>query len=783
MKKMILGICFILTALITNAQFAGYITNQTNEPIPFATVSINQQMDIAANANGYFKFNSARDTVYVVVSAVGYKSLTTYLVKNSPTPTLQLEEKSNYIQAIEVKAIRAGEKMPFSQTTVTAKELEKNLNGQDLPFLLQNTPSMVVNSDAGNGIGYTGMRIRGTDGTRINITLNGIPYNDQESQGAFFVNLPDFGSSIEDVQIQRGVGTSSNGAAAFGASINLNTNAVKDSAYASFNNSIGSFNSKKHTIRAGSGLINDRFTIDMRLSQIKSDGYIDRASTNLRSFFLSGAWVTENSSLRFNIISGKEKTYLSWNGISEDKLKTDRTFNVSGTERPGTPYENETDNYQQDHYQLFFNQKLKNNWKFNTALFWTVGKGYYEEYKADQEYAGYGLPNIQIGSSTLTEGDMIRQLMLDNDYYGQIFSLQKSTQRNEITFGGGWNKYEGQHIGKIIWSEHGIQDGTEWYRLPANKTDVNFYAKYLKTIDRWNIFGDLQYRNVSYSIFGYRKAPTVDHINNWNFVNPKIGVSYVMNDLTAYASFAVSNREPNRDDFEVEPSDKPKHEHLQNLELGVKKGNAQLGGGINFYYMNYKDQLILTGKVNEVGAYARTNVDKSYRMGVEMEGYIQLAPWMHLSANLAWSKNRIKDFTAYYDDYDNDTQVTETFSNTPIAFSPKWVGSYNLRITPIQNLNLNLIGKYVDRQYLDNTGDKSRSIRAYYNQNIQLSYDLSRVFFKNTQFVFQVNNVFNKMYESNGYTFSYIYGGDLLTENYYYPMAKTNWMFSLNVQL
>ncbi|WP_126970685.1 TonB-dependent receptor [Gynurincola endophyticus] len=784
MKKLILGICLLFIALLSNAQFVGTVTNQNNEPIPFASIQLPQNIFISANANGYFRFSSNSDSVRIHITAVGYNPYSTTLKKQTTPHVIQLTERAGYMEPIEVKAIRAGEKMPFTQSKLTAKDLEKNLNGQDLPFLLQNTPSLVANSDAGNAVGYTGMRIRGTDGTRINITLNGIPYNDQESQGAFFVNLPDFASSLEDVQIQRGVGTSSNGAAAFGASINLNTNGVKDSAYAHINNSIGSFNTRKHTIKAGSGLIDDHFTVDVRLSKVSSDGYVDRASTDLKSFYLSGAWMNEKSSVRLNVFSGKERTYLAWNGVAEDKLKTDRTYNVSGTERPGSPYPNETDNYQQDHFQLFFNHDLGKQWKFNTALFWTIGKGYYEEYRARQKYAeDYGLPEPTIGGVTFERGDMIRQLWLDNDYYGQVFSIQKSNQQNEFTFGGGWNRYEGHHIGRIIWSEHGIQDGTEWYRLPAHKNDVNFYAKYLRTIDRWNLFADVQYRNVHYAIYGYRKAPSVNHLNTWNFVNPKIGVSYIVNDLTAYASFAISNREPNRDDFEVKPSEKPKHEQLQNIELGVKKGNAQLGGGINFYYMNYKDQLILTGKVNDVGAYARTNVDKSYRMGVELEGNVQLSSWAYLSANLAWSKNRIKSFTAFYDNYDNDDQISEDFSNTPIAFAPKWVGGYNLRITPFNAFNIHLLGKFVDRQFLDNTGNKNRSINGFYNQNIQLSYDLKKVVFKESQLVFQVNNVFNKMYESNGYTFSYLAGGEFYTENYYYPMAGTNWMLSLNIKL
>jgi iron complex outermembrane receptor protein len=381
------------------------------------------------------------------------------------------------LEPVEIKAIRAGENSPFTKTNLTKKQIEKVNLGQDLPFILNQTPSVVVNSDAGNGVGYTGIRIRGSDASRINVTLNGVPFNDAESQGTFFVDLPDISSSVGSIQVQRGVGTSSNGAGAFGASINISTNEVNLKPYAEFNNSYGSFNTWKNTIKVGSGLVGDHFTMDLRLSKISSDGYIDRASSDLRSFYFSTAYLGKKNSLRFNMFSGKEKTYQAWYGVTQTDLETNRTVNYAGMERPGEPYDNETDNYKQDHYQLFFNQELTNRLKFSAGLFYIKGKGYYEQYKADQAYADYGLPEPINGTDTITNSDLVRQLWLDNDFYGSIFSLQYKTDNSQFTFGGGWNRYEGNHYGDVVWAEKGLALPGRWYDLDANKNDLTLYFK------------------------------------------------------------------------------------------------------------------------------------------------------------------------------------------------------------------------------------------------------------------------------------------------------------------
>ncbi len=691
-----------------------------------------------------------------------------------------------YLQPVEVNAIRAGEKAPFAKTNLTKKEITKINLGQDLPVLLNQTPSAVVNSDAGAGVGYTGIRIRGTDGSRINVTLNGIPYNDAESQGTYFVDLPDFSSSVNSIQIQRGVGTSSNGAGAFGASINLSTNEINKKIYAELNNSVGSYNTFKNTLQFGSGILGKHFTIDGRLSRISSDGYIDRATSNLKSFYVSTAYIDEKNSLRLNIFSGKEKTYQAWNGVPEYLLSTNRTYNSVGTEKPGDPYDNETDNYTQTHYQLFYNHKLNSYWTGNIAVFLTKGKGYYEQYKANKKLADYGLPNYFDGTNTIKKTDLVRRLWLDNNFYGSIFSLQYHRYKTEFTAGGGWNGYDGNHFGEIIWAKvkAAVPANYRWYNLTANKKDFSLYTKLTQQLYK-NIYGfaDLQFRNIKYVINGFRDNPALLIKNNYNFLNPKLGITYNKKNWQAYASYALAQHEPNRDDYEAGTTQQPKRELLNDFEAGIEQKKSNYSLGMNLYYMKYKDQLVLTGKINDVGAYTRTNIPNSYRTGIELQGTYVAAKWINVAANIAFSKNKIKNFTEYLDDYDNGGQKTNFYSSTDIAFSPNVVAGGSINFIPIKNGEINLVSKYVGRQYLDNTSLKSRSLNPYYVQDIRFSYLLENKLFKATNFIVQLNNVFSKRYEPNGYSFSYIYGGSLTTENYYFPMAPFNCMVGVNIRL
>jgi len=688
------------------------------------------------------------------------------------------------LEPVEVKAIRAGENSPFTKTNLTRKQIEKVNLGQDLPFILNQTPSVVVNSDAGNGVGYTGIRIRGSDASRINVTLNGVPFNDAESQGNFFVDLPDFSSSVGSIQVQRGVGTSSNGAGAFGASINISTNEPNLKPYVEFNNSYGSFNTWKNTLKVGSGLVGDHFTTDFRLSQITSDGYIDRATSDLKSFYFSTAYLGRSNSIRFNMFSGKEKTYQAWYGVSEADLKTNRTINYAGMERPGEPYDNETDNYKQDHYQLFYNQDITKRLKFSTGLFYIRGKGYYEQYKADEAYADYGLPEPVYGSDVITNTDLVRQLWLDNDFYGNIFSLHYKDNSSQLTLGGGWSRYKGNHYGDVVWAEKGLALPGRWYDLDADKNDFTIYFKQQTKVGSVvSVFYDLQYRRVKYDIDGFRYNPQLSVNSKYNFFNPKFGLSFEKNSWSGYLSYSRGQKEPNRDDFEASLTQQPKAEKLNDFEVGVEKKSNNCTIGITGYYMHYKDQLVLTGKINDVGAYTRTNIPKSYRAGVELVAAAKICSWLNASGNFSYSSNKVEDFIEYIDDYDNGIQKTNQYSSTDIAFSPSIVGGTTINFIPFRNGELSFIGKYVGKQYLDNTQNESRKLNAYYTQDARFIYTISKKWLKEVNIILQANNVFDKLYEPNGYTFSYYYGGSLTTENYYFPMAGRNYMVGLNVRL
>jgi len=688
------------------------------------------------------------------------------------------------LENIEITSIRAADKAPFTKTNLNKEQIEKVNLGQDLPFVLNQTPSVVVNSDAGNGIGYTGIHIRGTDASRINVTLNGIPYNDAESQGTYFVDIPDITSSVNSIQIERGVGTSSNGAGAFGATINLSTNEVNKQKYLELDNSYGSFNTWKNTLKVGTGLLANHFLIDARVSKISSDGYIDRATSDLKSLFFSAAYLDKKSSLRFNLISGKEKTYQAWYGVPESYLDTNRTYNPAGTEKPGAPYANETDNYIQTHYQLLYNHKINSLFSYNIAAFLSRGKGYYEEYRAEQYFSDYNLPDVINGNDTISSTDLIRRLWLDNYFYGSIFSLQYQKNKTHFTFGGGRIEYDGKHYDVVTWAQQGFPSDYTYFNKPAHKNDLNFYAKVMQSFGSgFTGFLDFQERFVKYKIDGFESHSDLSVTKNYSFFNPKAGISFNTKNVQTYLSFSVAAKEPNRDDFEAGINQIPKPEILYDVELGVEKKREPINYGATFYYMYYHNQLVNTGKINDVGSYTRTNAPISYRAGIELQGDAIITKWLNAFANLTLSKNKIKDFTEYVDDYDNGDQKQNVYHNTDISFSPDVVGAAGINFIPVKNGEINLQSKYVGRQYLDNTSHLSRSIDPYFVENIKLSYTIHPKVFKEINFIFQLNNVFNKMYESNGYTYNYIYGGEFTVENYYYPMAGTNFMAAINIKL
>jgi iron complex outermembrane receptor protein len=706
-----------------------------------------------------------------------------FFVSAQDTSTLKFGD-TLMLENIEVTSIRAADKAPFTKTNLSKEQIVKVNLGQDLPFVLNQRPSVVVNSDAGNGVGYTGIHIRGTDASRINVTLNGIPYNDAESQGTFFVDLPDVSSSLNSIQIQRGVGTSSNGAGAFGATINLSTNEVNKEKYLELNNSFGSFNTWKNTLKVGTGLLANHFLIDARVSRISSDGYIDRATSNLKSLYFSAAYLNEKSSLRFNIISGKEKTYQAWYGIPESFLDSARTYNPAGTEKPGAPYANETDNYIQTHYQLFYNHKINSSLSYNIAAFLSRGKGYYEEYRAGQSFNDYNLPDAISGNDTITSTDLIRRLWLDNYFYGSIFSLQYHKHKTELTFGGGWTEYDGKHYDIVTWAQQGFPANYKYFNAPAKKNDLNLYAKVMQSFGGgFTGFLDFQGRFINYRISGFEDHPDLQIQKSYTFFNPKAGISFNKKDYQVYASFSVAAKEPNRDDFEAGVNQIPRPEILYDAELGMEKKNGIFNYGATFYYMYYNNQLVNTGKINDVGAYTRTNAPQSYRAGIELQADATVTKWLNVFGNISFSKNKIKDFTEFVDDYDNGVQKENVYHNTDISFSPNVVAFGGINFIPVKNGEINFQSKYVDRQFLDNTSHVSRSINPFFVENIKLSYSVFKKIFKEVNFIFQVNNVFNKMYESNGYTFNYISNGKFSVENYYFPMAGTNFIAAVNIKL
>ena len=683
---------------------------------------------------------------------------------------------------LEIRSIRLSEQAPFAKTNISKAQIALNNVGQDLPFLLENTPSVVVHADAGIGVGYTGIRIRGTDATRINFTLNGIPYNDAESMGTFFVNIPDFGSSVNSIQIQRGVGTSTNGAGAFGASVNLMTNEYNPTSYLSLQNTAGSFNSFKNNLVFGSGLIDNKFTIDGRVSSIRSDGFIDRANSDLKSFFLSTTYWGEKSSLRLNVFSGKEKTYQAWYGVPEELLKTNRTYNPAGTEKAGEPYDNQTDNYTQTHYQLFYNKNINSQWKWNTAFYLTTGKGYYEEYKAGVDFLEY---NIDVTGKTNIPADLVRRRWLDNNFYGQIAALSYVDSLNDLTIGGGWSVYNGLHFGTLPYLDLRFAPADyRYYDNDAIKREMNSYVKWeRKLTKRFKSFIDLQYRFVNHEMNGFTKNTDLEIERKFNFFNPKMGLTYQTKNIFYYTSIAVANKEPNRDDFEASATDQPRSEQLVDLETGFEFKRPKYAINANVYYMNYKDQLVLTGKINDVGAYTRTNVPKSYRAGLELQFKYSFNKYFNSSYSITYSQNKIEAFTEYIDDYDQFKQVAIQHKNTNIALSPSLITNRTFNWKPNDKLSVFWTTKYTSEQFLDNTQNKDRKLDAFFINDLNAQWTVMNK--RKFTMLLQVyaNNVLDVQYAPNGYTFSYIYDRTLTTSNNFYPMAGRNYWISLKIDI
>ena len=699
------------------------------------------------------------------------------------------------LDEVSVNAIRAKTNTPIAFTNLNKQQIEKSNLGQDLPFLISSTPSVVTTSDAGAGIGYTGFRIRGTDPSRINVTINGIPLNDSESQGVWWVNMPDFASSLENIQIQRGVGTSTNGAAAFGASINLQTIGLNTKAYAITNNSVGSYNTLKNNIEFGSGLIDNKFTFDARLSRISSDGYIDRATSDLKSLYVQGTYFDNNSTLKGIIFSGNERTYQAWNGVPLIYLDSNRTFN-------SYTYENEVDNYAQTHYQLHYSKNLNQKTILNIAGHFTHGEGYYEQEKLDQALLDYNLSNIILTNDTITSTDLIRRKWLNNDFGGITFSVKHVKENLNLIFGGAANKYSGQHYGNIIWAEYASNGNYnhEYYRNIATKFDNNIYLKSnYKASNNTSVFLDLQLRSLNYEFNGSDISGDIDRQEvNLEFFNPKFGLSHYLNkNQLFYASYAVANKEPNRADYvESSPNSRPVHETLFDTEIGYKYQDKWLMFNLNFYYMDYDNQLIKTGEINDVGYFTSKNVKNSFRKGVEIESSYILNNKLSLSGNLTISENKLDTLVQYVDNWDTGDQNQVVHENTDLAFSPNLTWAANINYKYNKNTNFLLNTKYVGDQYIDNTSSEKRMLESYMISNFQIDYHFKSSIFTKAKISFLVNNLFDIEYVNNAWIYRYISDssdpreyddyttqgdGNIYDMAGYFPQATRNYLLGLTL--
>ncbi len=747
----------------------------------------------------------------------GMKPITILLIFCLSSYNLFAQKDSSF-RNIELPAASIKHGNSLAETTIenseiilTKKNIQKLNTAADVPFILNQTPATVVGSDAGTGVGYTNIRIRGADVSRINVNMNGIPINDAEGQGVFFVNFPDILGSANSLSIQRGIGSSKSGYGNFGGAISINNLDVDyEKPHVSFMTDYASFNTLKNSLKASTGLINDKFITTVRLSRIVSDGYVNRSAATLNSGQITAQYkITPDATLTCNYLGGKEKTQQSWNGVAQildatadtliQSIDTIRQKNELGQKADGTFYNNQTDNYQQDYYQLFFDNKKKNIGntngiiRYGGALYFTKGKGYYEEYKLGENYSDYGLANFVQGNDTATSTDLIRQLWLDNNFYGVRAYVNYLNNKTQLGLYANTSRYEGLHFGEVIWADRGIANDYRWYDLDATKTDNNIYAMGSQMLTKnLQLFADLQYRNVQYEINGFRKNPGIVQNLEWNFFNPKVEIQFIPSAKTSLTLFvARSSKEPNRDDFEASPTALPVPEKLTDYELNWKQKIAK---GLNFhttlYYMDYQDQLVLTGKINDVGSYARTNIASSYRAGVEFLANYQLGKKLFLQGNISVSENKIENFTEYVDDYDNGGQLINNYNGTDISFSPSVIAGGQLTIYPwrgqkgnvASEASIDILPKYVGRQYLDNTQNVRRSIDPFTTTDVLINVPLKMKQGGTLKLRGGIMNVFNELYESNGYTFSYLSEGSQLTYNYYYPQAGIRWTLGVGVE-
>ena len=700
------------------------------------------------------------------------------------------------LDEIEIIATRAQKDTPVAFKNISKEELSKLNSGKDIPFILSSTPSVMSTSDTGTGIGYSSIRIRGTDPSRINVTTNGIPMNDAESHELYWVNTPDLVSSLEDIQIQRGVGTSTNGAGAFGGSINMKT---QNSAYRKFaeaSGTYGSFNTHKEMVKVGTGLINNHYSFEARLSNIKSDGYRDRATSDMKSYYLQGGYQNVKNSYKLIAFGGREITYHAWDGISRDDLKNNRKYNPNGKIKIDGKtvgfYDDQVDNYTQKNYQFLANHYFNSNLKMNWAIHRTNGYGFYQEYKNEQSLKEYGISPFELDGVKIKKQNLIRKKIVDSHFTGAIASLDYKKENLNVTLGGAMNYYKNHHSGQVLWIRNFIGDvepDQPYYSNTGRKTDANVYLKAsYKILNQLNFYADAQYRHIRYKLGGvsdrWNWAADPGHLQDlsfdekFSFFNPKAGLSWTINENNSlYGSFSIAQREPKRGDFTDGLFDqKPKSEKMLDYELGYDFTIDRFNLGVNLYYMDYKDQLVLNGKVNQIGRAISENVPNSYRMGIEISANTQITDWLSWNVSGTWSKNRIKDYVAYFSDA-NYAQHEVSRGTTPISFSPSFMGNSMINLS-IKDFTLNFQSQFTTRQYLDNLGERENSLDPFLVNHLHLAYDFKFKGVKKLTLGASVYNIFNTKYETNGYARTSIdtQGQKLSFDPRFYPMAGTNFL-------
>ncbi len=779
MKKITIFL-FLFVSILTNAQtftLNGKVVNENKEPLPGATVLVKEEnKGTSTDFDGKFRVNFPKGKYIIQVSFVGYKSVSKEisLTKNDAIEFV-LSANSTVLEEVLVSAVRVKANAPVTHSNLSKKEIAKRNLGQDIPILLNYMPSVVSSSDAGAGIGYTYLRVRGSDA--LNVTVNGIPYNDAESQGTFWVNMGDFASSTQSLQLQRGVGTSTNGSGAFGASLNILTDAISEESGGEISNSFGSFGTRKHTVKFTTGKVNDHFEFAGRLSNIYSDGYVDRAFSNLKSYFLQGSYTDENTLIKVLSFGGKENTYQAWYGLSVDELAANRRQN------PYT-YDNETDNYDQNHYQLHWNERFNKNWSTTIGLNYTKGSGYFEQYKEAEDANDF--------NNLITDGsDVIVRRWLDNDFYVVNFNTNYKNDVLNFIAGGSYSNYTGDHYGEVVWGSNlaentAIRD--RYYFSDAKKTDFSVFAKTTFNVsEKFAGYIDLQGRFIEYQTQGITSdIATIDVDSNFNFFNPKIGFTYKINERNSlYTSFAVANREPNRNDFEVGLTTP---ETLNDYELGWRLKTENIKLNTNVYYMDYKNQFVLTGAINDVGAPIRATSGSSFRLGVEIDAEIRISDQLSVQSNATISSNKNRDFYLTKD----GITTPKSLGNTDLSFSPDVILGNMITYRPVENLQFSFLTKYVGKQFMSNFGSDISSndvLDSYVTSDINFVYELeTEKIFKAIVFTALINNLFNETYVDRGYYYTYddTWSNSDTTTTLdgagYYPQATRNFLIGVTLK-